>query len=142
MRPAAALLVCLLAALPLGGAVAQDSLITVQVAASATDAQALLTRAMMKEGLSIAETSPNIVVATGTERKNTIDVRYSGVLLPTGTGTEITLSAVATAKARLMGARVESRVTSKLKGGKDVWARLQRIADALASSPATSSTSQ
>jgi hypothetical protein len=84
---------------------------------------------MMNEGLSIAETSPGFVVATGTEKKNTIDVRYSGVLLPADSTTEVTLSAVATAKARLMGGKVESRVTSKLKGGKEVWARLQRIAD-------------
>ena len=139
MRPAAVLLGCLLAVLPASLATAQDSSITVRVAAPSSETQARLTRAMMTQGLAIAETSPGLVVATGTEKKNTIDVRYTGVLLPAGSGTEVTLSAIATAKARLMGAKVESRVTSKLKGGKDVWARMQRIADEVAASPTTSS---
>jgi hypothetical protein len=43
--------------------------------------------------------------------------------------TEVALYAVTTAKAPLMGEKVDSRVTSKLNGGKEVWARLQRIAD-------------
>ncbi len=138
MRPAAALLLCLFTSLSAFPAAGQDSLITVRVAAGPPETQARLTRAMMAEGLAIEGTSTSLVVATGTEKKNTIDVRYTGVLLPAGSGTEVTLSAIATAKARMMGANIESRVTSNLKGGKDVWARMQRMADAVAANPSTS----
>jgi hypothetical protein len=108
-----------------------DSVITVRVAGAPSEAQARVTRAMLAEGLSISSTSDEFVQAQGTEKRNTIDVTYSAVILPVDSISEVSLSATATAKARLMRAKVESRITSKLKGAKDVWARMQRMAGAI-----------
>jgi hypothetical protein len=106
-----------------------DSSITARIAAAPSEAQTRIARAMMAEGLAVAgPTTVGMVVAQGTEKGNSIDVRYTAVILPVDSMSEVTLTAIATAKAQFAGTRVERRVTSKLKGARDVWARLQRIA--------------
>jgi hypothetical protein len=96
---------------------------------------------MITEGLSVSESSPGLVTAQGTEKGNSIDVKYTAVVLPAGSFSDVTISAVATAKAQLAGAKIERRVNSKLKGGKDVWARMQRIAERTTRAPPASANS-
>jgi hypothetical protein len=60
-----------------------DSAITVTVHTPKEQAQAKVTRAMIAEGLAISDaTSGGLIVGTGTENHNTVDVRYTAVILP------------------------------------------------------------
>jgi hypothetical protein len=115
-----------------------DSLIAVRIAVALPEAQARVTRAMIAEGLSVSEPASGLVIAQGTEQGNSIDVKYTAVILPAASFSDVAISAVATAKAQPAGAKTERRVTSKLKGGKDVWARMQRIAERTTRAPPVS----
>jgi hypothetical protein len=115
-----------------------DSVIAVRIAVDLPEAQARVTRAMIAEGLSVLETASGLVIAQGTAKGNSIDVKYTAVILPAASFSDVAISAVATAKAQLAGAKIEGRVTSKLKGGKDVWARMQRIAERTTRAPPVS----
>ena len=115
-----------------------DSLIAVRIAVALPEAQARVTRAMIAEGLSVSEPASGLVIAQGTEPGNSIDVKYTAVILPAASFSDVAISAVATAKAQPAGAKIERRVTSKLKGGKDVWARMQRIGERTTRAPPVS----
>ena len=78
------------------------------------------------------------MIAQGTEPGSSIDVKYTAIILPAASFSDVAISAVATDKAQPAGAKIERRVTSKLKGGKDVWARMQRIAERTTRAPPVS----
>jgi hypothetical protein len=58
-----------------------DSLIAVRIPVALPEAQARVTRAMIAEGLSVSEPASGLVIAQGTEKGNSIDVKYTAVIL-------------------------------------------------------------
>lgn len=124
---------------PLANLEAQaDSLIAVRLPVALPEAQARVTRAMIAEGLSVSDTTSGLVIGQGTEKGNTLNVKYAAVILARDSFSEVTISAVTTAKAQPGGARIERRVTSKLKDARNVWAAMQRIAERVVRAPPVS----
>jgi hypothetical protein len=114
-----------------------DSAVTLIVGATRSLAMDRLIQAFTAEGVAVTGSEGGVV--TGAGREKLVDIRYvASVVSLDSAKSLITLSAFA--KNAFMPAPYsanERRVTSKLKGGDKVWARLQRLAEAVQKSAST-----